>query len=118
MEPFVGPQVLSSRLVSSWTARPPLLLTRAGRDAARLAATRIFGGERGIATDALDEAIGWLCRSHEATGRLGSSKGFSLVHGWLPAYPETTGYVLEVLLWHARHSGADRYLADRAREMG
>jgi hypothetical protein len=118
MESFVAYQVLSSRLVSSATARPPLLLARAGRDAARLGASRISGGERGIATDALDKAIGWLCRSHDATGRLGSSKGFSLVRGWLSAYPETTGYVLEVLLWHARHGGADQHLAQRAREMG
>jgi hypothetical protein len=36
------------------------------RDVARLAATQILGGGRGIAIGALDDAIGWLCRGHDA----------------------------------------------------
>src|SRR5665811_494647 len=68
--------------------------------------------------NALEDAIEWLCRTHDATGRQGSSKGYSLLHGWLPAYPETTGYVLEVLLWHALRQGDRQDLVDRAKEMG
>ena len=59
----------------------------------------------------------WLCRTHDVTGRRGSSKGFSLLHGWLPAYPETTGYVIGTLLEHGERVGDDSFAA-RAREMG
>lgn len=66
--------------------------------------------------DALEAAIAWLCRTHDVTGRQGSSKGYHLVRGWMPAYPETTGYVLGTLLEHSERTGrAD--LARRAREM-
>src|SRR5712691_1875012 len=71
-----------------------------------------------IRPDALSRAIAWLCRTHDVTGRRGSSKGFSLLRGWLPAYPETTGYVIGTLLEYQRRSSADSDLAERAREMG
>ncbi|MBV9310016.1 MAG: hypothetical protein JOZ73_04250 [Solirubrobacterales bacterium] len=64
---------------------------------------------------ALDSAIDWLCLSHEVTGRQGSSKGFSLLRGWLGAYPETTGYVIGTLLHYGERTG--RSLLDRALEM-
>jgi hypothetical protein len=72
----------------------------------------------GSADGALRAAIGWLCRSHDVTGRAGSSKGFSLVRGWLPAYPETTGYVIGTLLEYARRAGGAPDLVQRALEMG
>lgn len=72
----------------------------------------------GVADGALAAAIAWLCRSHEATGRRGSSKAFTLMHGWLPAYPETTGYVLGTLLAYARRTGDHRDLIERAVQMG
>lgn len=68
--------------------------------------------------EALQKAIDWLVRTHDVTGRKGSSKGYSLLHGWLPAYPETTGYVLEVLLWHSRSAPGREDLEARAAEMG
>ena len=71
----------------------------------------------GVPDGALDAAIRWLCLSHDVTGRQGSSKGFSLLHGWLPAYPETTGYIIGTLLDHAARAG-DEELRGRAREMG
>jgi hypothetical protein len=67
---------------------------------------------------ALADAVSWLCRTHDATGRQGSSKGFSLLHGWLPAYPETTGYVIGTLLAAARRFGGRPDLVARAQEMG
>jgi hypothetical protein len=72
----------------------------------------------GVRPQALADAIAWLCRTHDATGRQGSSKGFSLLHGWFPAYPETTGYILETLLDYARRVGGRADLVDRACEMG
>ena len=51
---------------------------------------RSFGASpngAGVRDGALDAAVRWLCLSHDVTERRGSSKGFSLLHGWLPAYP-------------------------------
>lgn len=96
------------------------LLALVPRDAARFAGERI----RGRTIDAIDPAkrldlcIEWLCRSHDVTRRQGSSKGYSLLHGWLPAYPETTGYVLGTLLAYAERSGNRADLVSRAEEMG
>jgi hypothetical protein len=71
-----------------------------------------------VRPDALEQAITWLGRTHDATGRQGSSKGFSLLRGWLPAYPETTGYVIGTLLAYAARHGGRPDLVERAREMG
>jgi uncharacterized protein YyaL (SSP411 family) len=81
---------------------------------------RSFGGSpngAGVPDGALQAAIDWLCLAHDVTGRRGSSKGYSLLHGWLPAYPETTGYIIGTLLEHADRTG-DESLRVRAREMG
>lgn len=43
-------------------------------------------------------ALTWLRRSMAATGRQGSAHSFALHRGWAPAYPETTGYLIETLL--------------------
>jgi hypothetical protein len=88
------------------------------RDAARSASGSLLPPRGGRPPgDALALAIAWLCRSHDVTGRRGSSKGFSLTHGWLPAYPETTGYVIGTLLAAAR-AGDGGDLVERARQMG
>ncbi len=81
------------------------------------AAVRPPRGGGGVPDGALQAAIDWLCLTHDVTCRRGSSKGFSLVHGWLPAFPETTGYVIGTLLDHAVRSG-DPSLVERARELG
>jgi hypothetical protein len=80
---------------------------------------RSFGGPNGgrVPDGALEAAVRWLCLTHDVTGRRGSSKGFSLLHGWLPAYPETTGYVIGTLLDHAAKTDEEE-LRRRAREMG
>ena len=86
------------------------------RDLACLAGRRIWRRDRRVARDPIGAGIAWLERTHDATGRRGSSKGYSLLRGWLPAYPETTGYVLETLLGQADRTG-DAGLARRAVEM-
>jgi len=51
-------------------------------------------------------AIDWLCRAqdvrdgHADAG--GVSAGWSFEDGWLPSYPETTGYIIETLLAAAK----------------
>lgn len=99
-------------------ARPAALATLVARDAGRQAAAAVVPPRPRPAPGALDAAVEWLCRTHDATGRRGSSKGFSLLHGWLPAYPETTGYVLGTFLTYARRRGDRPDLVQRAREMG
>lgn len=57
------------------------------------------GSSLGPVTDAhLDAAIAWLLRSIEACGGQASSKGYRFMKGWMPPYPETTGYIIPTLL--------------------
>jgi hypothetical protein len=72
---------------------------------------------REVDSRALDEAVAWLVRSHEATGRRGSSRGYSLLTGWAPAFPETTGYVIGTLLAYGRPRDREDLIA-HARQMG
>lgn len=68
----------------------------------------------------LGGAIDWLCRaqdvrnSHPDAG--GVSAGWSFEDGWLPSYPETTGYIIETFLAAAELLGR-RDLIDRAQRM-
>ena len=99
----------------SSTVRHAAIPLIVARDAGRLAGRRY--ARPTPRRDALEAAIDWLCLTHDVTGRRGSSKGYSLLHGWLPAFPETTGYIIGTLLEHADKTGDDS-LRVRAREMG
>ncbi|HXV57099.1 MAG TPA: hypothetical protein VD704_04455 [Gaiellaceae bacterium] len=101
--------------MATYLRRTVALASLALRDTARAASPPPPGGEP--PEGALEAAIRWLVRTHEATGRRGSSKGFSLLHGWLPPYPETTGYIVGTLLDHAARTGDDA-LREHARQMG
>lgn len=50
----------------------------------------------------LAAAIDWLCRAQDVRDGQpdagGVSAGWSFEDGWLPSYPETTGYIIETLL--------------------
>lgn len=50
----------------------------------------------------LAAAIDWLCRAQDMrngqTDAGGVSAGWSFEDGWLPSYPETTGYIIETML--------------------
>lgn len=52
--------------------------------------------------DHLSAAIDWLCRAQDIrdphADRGGVSAGWSFEDGWLPSYPETSGYIVETLL--------------------
>ena len=61
-------------------------------------------------------ALGWLQRSMDVHGGKGSSA--HLFFGkWAPAYPETTGYLIETLLDYGRYLGEPQWL-DYARGCG
>ncbi|MHC1784242.1 MAG: hypothetical protein AB9891_16065 [Anaerolineaceae bacterium] len=50
----------------------------------------------------LHSAFDWLKLAFQATGGKGFSKGFHYFSGWMPAYPETSGYIISSLLKYAR----------------
>jgi hypothetical protein len=104
--------------VRSQISRLAALGALVARDGVQDAASGVVPARARVYPGALAAAIGWLCRTHDATGRRGSSKGFSLLHGWLPAYPETTGYLIGTLLAAAPRLGGSPDLVARAREMG
>jgi hypothetical protein len=56
--------------------------------------------------DHLSAAIGWLCRAQDVrNGEAdagGVSAGWSFEDGWLPSYPETSGYIVETFIAAAR----------------
>ena len=107
-----------SRTVSRSLNRAAHLTLLAGRDVLAVPASRTLHPGSPDPEAALERAIRWLCHTHDATGRRGSSKGYSLLRGWLPAYPETTGYVIGTLLEYSDRVGARPDLIERAREMG
>lgn len=50
----------------------------------------------------LREAIAWLYRAQDATTDRGVSHSYLLGKGWMPSYPETTGYIIPTLLnWYS-----------------
>jgi hypothetical protein len=50
----------------------------------------------------LKAAIDWLCLAQDINGDGGVSAGWSFEDGWLPSYPETTGYIIETFLAAAK----------------
>jgi uncharacterized protein YyaL (SSP411 family) len=76
----------------------------------------------------LERAFRWLCHAQDATEDGGVSEGYHLHHGWLPSYPETTGYIVETFLDYRDRSGEEGvterairmvdWLADIQREDG
>ncbi len=66
----------------------------------------------------LDETIAWLCRAQDVSGVGGVSGGYySAQGGWLPPYPETTGYIIPTFLAYAGLTGVEEY-RERAVRMG
>jgi Highly conserved protein containing a thioredoxin domain len=68
----------------------------------------------------LRSAIDWLCRAQDARSRYpdagGVAAGWSFEDGWLPGYPETTGYIIETFIAAAHHLDQPQLL-ERARQM-
>jgi len=64
----------------------------------------------------LDAAMQWLCRAQDAYPPGGVSIDYSLVRGWRPGYPETTGYIIPTFVQYATASKRPEYL-DRAIRM-
>ena len=46
----------------------------------------------------IEQAVAWLCEAQDSQSHGGVSLRYSLVDGWSPAYPETTGYIIPTFL--------------------
>jgi hypothetical protein len=66
----------------------------------------------------IDETIAWLCRAQDqsASADGGVARHYSLLTGWGPSYPETTGYIIPTMLAYARLRG-DQRARRRAQKM-
>jgi uncharacterized protein YyaL (SSP411 family) len=64
----------------------------------------------------LAAAAEWLLRAQEATPDNGVSGGYSFEDGWIPSYPETTGYIIPTLISYSEFSG-DPAFRERALKM-
>jgi len=68
----------------------------------------------------LSAAIDWLCRAQDVRDGKpdagGVAAGWSFEDGWLPSYPETTGYIIETFLAAAKILNRPE-LVDRAQRM-
>lgn len=67
---------------------------------------------------AIDAAARWLERAQDCSASQdgGIARHFSLVKGWAPSYPETTGYIVPTILDVAKLTGRAELVA-RARKM-
>lgn len=54
--------------------------------------------EQGSDQDHLEAAIHWLLLSLEKGGGNASAKSYRFLKGWMPPYPETSGYIIPTLL--------------------
>jgi hypothetical protein len=65
-------------------------------------------------------AIDWLCRAQDvrkhSSDAGGVAAGWSFEDGWLPSYPETTGYIIETFLAAAQYLGRPE-LVERTQKM-
>lgn len=70
--------------------------------------------------DHLAAGVQWLCRAQDAFDGGGVARSYSLIYhpylrrkGWIPPYPETTGYIIPTLFDYAHLIGSQE-IADRA----
>ena len=65
----------------------------------------------------LTAAIAWLCRAQDVCPDGGMSYGYDIRNGWMPAYPETTGYIVSTLFdYAALIDSRDKPFADHLRQ--
>ncbi len=84
----------------------------------RILMSEILGFEQQLYSDIfhIKQAVNWLCRAQDSAQNGGVSEGYHLYHGWLPPYPETTGYVIETFLTYHNQTG-DEAIKIRAMKM-
>jgi hypothetical protein len=78
-----------------------------------------FGRTEPIKSDVdhLKAAIAWIMLAQANSGSKGVALAYTLERGWLPAYPETTGYIINTLIRFHKLTNDASYLR-AATEMG
>lgn len=64
----------------------------------------------------IDLAISWLSKAQDVSTDDGVSTGYHLIKGWLPSYPETTGYIAKTFFEIYKSTGNEE-LHNRAVKM-
>jgi hypothetical protein len=95
----------------------PLRSARAGNVAVLLRDAFGMVSRPRESSEHLDAAMAWLCRAQDAGRHGGVAAAYSLLRGWEPPYPETTGYIIPTFLDFYRASGGEEY-RHRAMRMG
>ena len=64
--------------------------------------------------EALASAINWICKAQDASGDGGVARSYALAYhrffrkrGWMPSYPETTGYIIPTMFDYAHRTQRD-----------
>ncbi len=65
----------------------------------------------------IDYALQWLSLAQDSTQDGGVSEGYHLYHGWLPSYPETTGYTIETFFDYYHVVAKEELIRTRAIRM-
>jgi hypothetical protein len=62
----------------------------------------------------VDAAVQWLFRAQDAFGTGGVARSYAIAYnrffkrrGWIPCYPETTGYIIPTVFDYARRTGSE-----------
>jgi len=109
---FVGSVLKLFRSVQEYFSLPAAAKQEGRRDRAGLPLS-----DPGLET-AIDESMAWLGRAqdHSSTHDGGVARHYSLIDGWGPSYPETTGYIVPTMLAYAKWKN-DEVFRHRARGM-
>jgi len=80
-------------------------------------------GKENTIEEHIQGAIQWICNAQDAFGDGGVARSYSMIHnpyfkrrGWIPSYPETTGYIIPTMFEYAHRTGRQD-IADRAIRM-
>lgn len=75
---------------------------------------RIPRRDDGETSESLRAAMDWLCHAQDAHDDGGVARSYSLAYdsslkgpGWMPSYPETTGYIIPTVFDYAKESGRE-----------
>jgi hypothetical protein len=94
----------------------PSLCVRLAKDSLTRNSLRRLASTTADTRAHLKATIRWLCRAQDRCGGQGVSAAYSLVRGWEPPYPETTGYIIPTFYDYAMMTGQEEF-CDRARRM-
>ena len=64
----------------------------------------------------LQAGIDWICAAQDSSADNGVARAYSLLQGWQPSYPETTGYIIPTLFDYYHYSSME-HVRERALRM-